>query len=240
MCAALAALPVALAACRRDPTPPEPAEVAAPPTSAPVARCPPQPEWAPLPDDDPHLVAEILFQPTDAGGRKGSGMRIFDTAFSTAYDEFRISFEKGKMHADPVPGRWLPKGPVSKARLDELQKLIDGVDLAELSEWQGVEKRGTKKPSFLRVRRTGGQMARGCWRGNDGSTAQQRLESLIKTIIGEAGEAAEAAASASAKARPGKPPLTPPEAASTAPRGRGSSAESRRRGATVSACTSRP
>ena len=205
MCAALAAAPVVLAACRHDPTPPEPAATASPATSAPIARCPPQPEWAPLPEDEPHLVAEILFQPTDAGGRKGSGMRIFATAFSTAYDEFRISFENGKMHADPVPGKWLPKGPVTKGRLEELQKLIDGAELGDLSDWQGAEKRGTKKPSFLRVRRTGGQMARGCWRGNDGSTAQQRLETLIKTMIGEAGEAAEAAASASAKAR-GKAP----------------------------------
>ena len=205
MCAALAASPFALAACRNDRTPPEPAP-APPATSAPVARCPPQPEWAPLPEDEAHLVAEILFQPNDAsGGRKGSGMRIFDTAFSTAYDEFLITFDKGKMQAIPVTGKWLPKGPVTRRRLEELQKLIDEVAVADLSDWQGVEKRGTKKPSFLRVRRTGGQLARGCWRGNDGSTAQQRLEELIKTMIGEAGDAADAAASASAKGR-GKAP----------------------------------
>lgn len=159
-----------------------------------------------MPEDEPRLVAEILFQPTETGGRKGTGMRIFDTGFATAYDEVIISFEKGKMHADPVPGSWRPKGPVSEKRLAELRKLIDAQELPELTDWQGAERRGNKRPSFLRVRRTGGEMTRGCWRGNEGSTAQGRLEELIKTIIGEAGESAAAALSASAKGRGVKAP----------------------------------
>lgn len=196
-------MPFLVAACRNGSTPPEPvpASTASAAVSTAAPTCPPQPEWANVGADDSHLVAEILFQPAEAGARKGTGMRISDGPFATAYDEVIVSFENGKLKSDPVPGMWRPKGPVTQRRLDELRKLIDSLTPADLTEWQGTERRGTKRPSFLRVRRTDGTLLRGCWRGNDGSTAQQRLEELIKSIVGEAGEAASAAASASAKAK---------------------------------------
>lgn len=200
--AVTSAVPFVLGACRDGTTPPEPvpaASTSAAVTAAPV--CPPQPEWAPPPADEAHVVAEILFQPAEAGGRKGTGMRITDAPFATAYDELLITVENGKVKSDPVPGMWRPKGPVAPRRLEELRKLIDSLDPADLSEWQGRERRGSKRPSFLRVRRSDGTWLRGCWRGNDGSTGQQRIEELIKTIVGEAGEAAAAAASASAKSK---------------------------------------
>lgn len=202
--ALILALP--LMGCRRDAPEPSGASGASAATGTAAAsaatsgpRCPAIPDWAP-PDDPDHLLAELLYQVVDASaGRKGTGMRIYDTGLVTAYDEVEASVVDGKVKTIPIPGRWRPKpGRASAARLAELTALIASVPPADITDIQGRDRTGNKKPTFVSVR-LGGKLTVSCFRSSEGSGAQQKIESLIREIMGEANDdKAKPAPSASA------------------------------------------
>lgn len=186
-------LSLAVAGCRREPPPePVPAASVEPPKVAAKVTCPPWPDW--VTDDDPaHLVAELIYL-TDGKdpARKGSGQRVYESGMVVVWDEVVVTMkDDGTPKSSTVPGRWAEKSVrLSPARVDELKKGIAALPRDELEGVQGREKSSAKKPSYVSVR-VGDALVRSCYRDQQGSASQRKVEEIMRSLVGEAHEASK-------------------------------------------------
>lgn len=186
-------LSLAVAGCRREPPPePVPAASVEPPKEAAKVTCPPWPDW--VTDDDPsHLVAELIYLADGKDpARKGSGQRVYDTGMVVVWDEVVVTLkEDGTPKTSSVPGRWAEKSVrVSAARVDELRKGIAALPRDELDGVQGREKSSAKKPSYVTIR-IGDTLVKSCYRDQQGSVSQRKVEEIMRSLVGEAHEASK-------------------------------------------------
>lgn len=153
--------------------------------------CPPWPDWAK--DDDPsHLVTELIYLAESKDpNRKGSGQRVYDTGMVVVWDEVEVTMKDDTPKTTTVPGRWAEKSVrLSASRVDELRKGIAALPPDELDGVQGKERSSSRKPSFVTVR-VGDKLVRSCYRDQQGSTSQRKVEEIMRSLVGEAHEASK-------------------------------------------------
>ncbi|MCU0654644.1 MAG: hypothetical protein MUF64_04935 [Polyangiaceae bacterium] len=165
-------------------TPEEPAPTGSTkPPSTP--RCPAQPSWAGDPAEPEKLVVELLMQPRYESTKKGTGIRIYEDGRVFAYDDVYFETRDGKMTPRPIEGKWRQHKTLGQPRVEALKALVAQLPRGELVDWQGKERTGKGKPSLMNVRHQG-EVLRSCYRGVEGGEAQQRVDKLTKTLMGEA------------------------------------------------------
>ena len=175
--------------CRCGGDIPEPPASSAPPRAA--VRCPALPGWVTAPDDREQLVAELITQspsqaepdpqadpdePPDPAPPARRGLRVYADGRVLVFDE-------------SAAGKWRLAGRVPSARASEVGGLASSVDREQIIDFQGKDRKGHAPPSFVtaRVGKAPEGLLTSCYRGEQGSEAQQKLEELLRSLVNEAG-----------------------------------------------------
>lgn len=180
--------PLALVACRREPSPPEAKTEAKPVASSrPEANaCPPVPAWAG--EFPTGAIVEVLHVPnqakSDAGD--GTGYRLFEDGRLDTYSVLEFfTNDAGTLESRRVPGTWSTPGGVSGEKLEATRKLVLDTKREELEKWAPKRKPKDAGADFTLIRANyEGTVVQTCYFGDHAPPPLGAIERAMHDLRG--------------------------------------------------------